>query len=76
VGVGVGGLFGGFVGVVGGVQMVGVRQVGVVGSGFVLVLFGILGGFMVVVGGALMVHGGVLVVFVRGVSHGFSSSFG
>jgi hypothetical protein len=62
--VGVGGLLRRFVGVVGGVQMVRVRQVGVVGGGLMVMLFGVTGGFMVVVSRVLVMLGGVLVMFV------------
>jgi hypothetical protein len=62
--VGVGGLFGRFVGVVGGVQMMRVRQVGVVGGGFMVMLFGVTGGFVVVVSRVFVMLGGVLVMFV------------
>ncbi len=61
---GVGGLLRRFVGVVGGVQMMRVRQVGVVGGGFVVMLFGVTGGFVVVVSRVFVMLGGVLVMFV------------
>jgi hypothetical protein len=62
--VGVGGLLRRFVGVVGGVQMVRMRQVSVVGSGLMVMLFSVTGGFVVVVSRMLMVLGGLLVMLV------------
>ncbi len=53
-----------FVGVVGGVQMVRMRQVSVVGSGLMVMLFSVTGGFVVVVSRMLMVLGGLLVMLV------------
>ncbi len=61
---GVGGLLRRFVGVVGGVQMVRMRQVSVVGSGLMVMLFSVTGGFVVVVSRMLMVLGGLLVMLV------------
>jgi hypothetical protein len=62
--VGVGGLFRSFVGVVAGVQMVGVRQVGVMGGSLVVMLFSVTGGFLVVVSRVLVVLGGVQMMLV------------
>jgi hypothetical protein len=62
--VGVGGLLRRFVGVVGGVQVVRVRQVGVMGGGLMVMLFSVTGGFMVVMSRMLVMLSGVLVMFV------------
>ncbi len=64
--VGVGVHFGGGVRVVDGVQVVRVRQVGVVCGGFVVAFFGVLRGVMVVLGGVLVMFGGVQMVLVSG----------
>jgi hypothetical protein len=59
------------VGVVRGVQVVGVRQVGVVGGGFVVAFLGVLGGVVVVLRRVFVVLGGVQMVVVGGfVFHG------
>jgi len=58
--------FRGGVGVVGGVQVVRMGQVGVVRGGFVVAFFGVRRGFVVVFGRVFMVLGGVQMVFVRG----------
>jgi hypothetical protein len=62
--VGVGRLFGRFVGVVAGVQMVRVREMGVVGGGLVVMLFGVTGGLVVMVSRMFMVLGGVQMMLV------------
>ncbi|MDE8348345.1 MAG: hypothetical protein POG74_02505 [Acidocella sp.] len=66
----VGGLLGGFVGVVGGMQPVRMRQMGMVGGDYMFMFFRKLGGFMMMMGRPLMMHGGVGVVILGGVSHG------
>ena len=68
-GMGVGSLLGGFVRMVGGMQMVRMRQVSVMRSSFMLMRFGMLGSLVVMMSSVLMMHGGVRMMFVSGVSH-------
>ena len=56
-------LLGGFFGVILGLNVVAVRQVGVVSGGFVIAVFMMLGGFMVMARSVLVVLRCLLVVF-------------
>jgi hypothetical protein len=67
-------LLGGVLGVIDGVQLVAVRELGVMAGLLVVARFGVGGGFAVMVGRVLVVLGGLVVVVMNLViAHGFSS---
>jgi hypothetical protein len=62
-------VLGGLFGMVFGMQMMAMRDVGMVGGLFMIAGFMMLGGFSVVLAGFFVVLGGLLVMFNNGVCH-------